>query len=198
VRRVALVPLAQHSAHVYADDARQAAEGTGIELACAPGWGQNARLLDAFAARILRVLGDPANTTVILTAHSLPRAVIEQGDPYEREVRASAAAIEKRLGADVRTVVVFQSQGMSDTPGGWLGPDIPSVLDLARARGDARVVAAPIGFLADHVETLYDLDIEAAAMARNRGLAWVRTPSLDDHDDLVEVLADVAQPLLVP
>jgi ferrochelatase len=196
VRRVAVVPLAQHSAHVYADDARAAAEGTGVELVCAPGWGQHPRLLDAFAARIRRVLGDPAGTTVILTAHSLPRAVVDRGDPYEREVRASAAAVTTRLGAGVRTVVAFQSQGMSDVPGGWLGPDLATVLDEARARGDARVVAAPIGFLADHVETLYDLDVEAAAMARERGLAWARSASLDDDDDLVDVLADVARPLL--
>jgi len=203
VRRVAVVPLAQHSAHVYADDARAAADalagqGVALEVRCAPGWGQHPRLLDAFAARIRRVLGDPARTTVILTAHSLPRAVVDRGDPYEREVRASAAAVTARLGAGVHTVVSFQSQGMSDTPGGWLGPDLATVLDEARARGDARVVAAAIGFLADHVETLYDLDVEAAAMARERGLRWARAASLDDDDDLVDVLADVARPLLLP
>jgi ferrochelatase len=70
------------------------------------------------------------------------------------------------------------------------------MLDEAAARGDARVVLAPIGFLADHVEILYDLDIEAASMARERGLASVRAPSLNDDDDLVDILADVARPLL--
>ena len=196
VAHVAVVPLAQHSAHVYAEDARHAAEGTGVTVACAPGWGQTPGLHDAFAKRIRGALGDPARTTVILSAHSLPRVVVERGDPYEREVRASAAAVSERLGPSVRTAVAFQSQGFG-APGEWLGPDLATVLDEAAARGDARVVFAPIGFLADHVEILYDLDIEATAMARERGLTSVRAPSLNDDDDLIDILVDVARPLLV-
>jgi ferrochelatase len=196
VVHVAVVPLAQHSAHVYAEDARRAAEGTGVTVACAPGWGQSPGLHDAFTKRIRGVLGDPARTTVILSAHSLPRVVVERGDPYEREVRASAAAISGRLGPGVRTALAFQSQGFG-APGEWLGPDLATVLDEAAARGDARVVFAPIGFLADHVEILYDLDIEGAAMARQRGLTSVRAPSLNDDDDLIDILVDVARPLLV-
>jgi ferrochelatase len=188
------VPLAQHSAHVYEEDARRAAEGTGVTLACAPGWGQSAKLLDAFAHRIRAILGDPARTTVVLSAHSLPRAVIDRGDPYEREVRAAAAAVVERLGAGVHAAVAFQSQGFG--AGEWLGPDLRATLEAAAARGDRRVVLAPIGFLADHVEILYDLDVEAAAMARERGLAYARSASLNDDDDLVDVLADVARPLL--
>jgi ferrochelatase len=192
---VAVVPMAQHSAHVYAEDARHAADGTGVTVACAPGWGQNPELHAAFAKRIRAVLGDPARTTVLLTAHSLPRVVVERGDPYEREVRAAAAAVSERLGPGVRTAVAFQSQGLG-APGEWLGPDLSTVLDEAAARRDSRVVFAPIGFLADHVEILYDLDIEAAAMARERGLAFARAPSLNDDDDLVDIVADVARPLL--
>jgi ferrochelatase len=195
VQRVAVVPLAQHSAHVYAEDAKRAAEGTGITVGCAPGWGQSPELHEAFARRIRGVLGAPARTTVVLTAHSLPRVVVERGDPYEREVRASAAAVAERLGPHVHTAVAFQSQGFG-APGEWLGPDLVTVLDEAAARGDTRVVFAPIGFLADHVEILYDLDIEAALLARERGLASVRAPSLNDDDDLLDILADVARPLL--
>ena len=195
VGRVAVLPLAQHSAHVYAEDARRSAETVGVAVACAPGWGQSPALHEAFATRIRRVVGDAARTTVVLSAHSLPRVVIERGDPYEREVRASAAAVSERLGAGVRTVVAFQSQGFG-APGEWLGPDLPTVIAEAAARGDTRVVFAPIGFLADHVEILYDLDIEAASIARERGLSWARVPSLNDDDDFVEVLAAVARPLL--
>jgi ferrochelatase len=195
VLHAAVVPLAQHSAHVYAEDARRAAEGTGVTVACAPGWGQSPKLHDAFAKRIRAALDGPAPTTVVLTAHSLPRVVVDRGDPYEREVRASAAALSERLGPGVRTTVAFQSQGFG-VPGEWLGPDLATALDEAAARGDARVVFAPIGFLADHVEILYDLDIEATAMARERGLASVRIPSLNDDDDLIDILADVARPLL--
>jgi ferrochelatase len=192
---VAVVPLAQHSAHVYAEDARRAAEGTGVTLACAPGWGHSPKLYDAFARRIRGLLGEPAGTTVVLTAHSLPRVVVDRGDPYEREVHASAIAVTERLGAGVRTAVAFQSQGFG-APGEWLGPDLATVLDEVSARGDSRVVVAPIGFLADHVEILYDLDIEAAAMARERGLTFARAPSLNDDDDLIDILVDVARPLL--
>jgi ferrochelatase len=190
VGHVAVVPLAQHSAQVYAEDASRGAAEAGVTVACAPSWGQSAKLHAAFAARIRGVLGEPARTTVVFTAHSLPRVVVERGDPYEREVRASAAAVAELLGPAVTTTVAFQSQGFG-TPGEWLGPDLAAALDHAAARGDARVV-----FLADHVEILYDLDIEAAAMARERGLAAVRAPSLNDDDDLVDVLADVARPLL--
>jgi len=197
VKRVGVVPLAQHSAHVYAHDANAAAEGTGIALACAPDWGQSPALCEAFTKRIRKSLEglEPASTLVLMTAHSLPTAIIKQGDPYEREVRAAAGAIGGRLGSFPWTVA-FQSQGMGGQPGDWLGPDLPAALDEARARGMKNVVLAPIGFLADHVEILYDLDIEVAALARDRGMRTVRAASLNDDDDLVAVVANVARPLL--
>jgi ferrochelatase len=130
-----------------------------------------------------------------MTAHSLPKMVVDRGDPYEREVRAAAAAIGAQIG-EVRSQVVFQSQGISDIPGGWLGPDLPTALDEVRSRGDAGVVVAPIGFLADHVEILYDLDIEAAGIAKDKGLRLTRADSLNSDQDLIEVLTEVIQPLL--
>jgi ferrochelatase len=193
-KAIAVVPLAQHSTHVYGEDARRAAP-TGVKVGCAPDWGQNEALHRAFAARIRATLGDPTGTTVVLSAHSLPRMVVERGDPYEREVRASAAAVSALLGPEVRTAVAFQSQGFG-APGEWLGPDLVAVMDEAAARGDRRVVFAPIGFLADHVEILYDLDIEASEQARARGLSPARTASLNDDDDFIEVLAEVARPVL--
>jgi ferrochelatase len=210
VTHVGVVPLAQHSAHVYAEDARKAAEGLGLELACAPNWGKSHKLCAAFARRIADVLGrghDLSRTTLLLTAHSLPRAVVDAGDPYEHEVRSAAdavaALVREAVGGEVRRAVAFQSQGMSAGPGGrgpvewqWLGPDLKACLDEAAARGDRAVVVAPIGFLADHVEILYDLDIETAAMAKERGLSFARVPSLNADDDFVDVLADVARPLL--
>ncbi len=206
VDRVALVPLAQHSGHVYAEDAKRAAAGTGIELACASSWGERADLCEAFARRIVEQLGPEGAalasvTTVVMTAHSLPKAVVDAGDPYEREVRASAravaAAVRSRLNAEVPVVVAFQSQGMAGAaPIQWLGPDLRAALDTARDQGASRVVFAPIGFLADHVEVLYDLDVEARAMAAERGLAYARMPSLNADDDFIEVLAEVARPLL--
>jgi len=198
VGRVAVVPLAQHSAHVYEADVRKAVEGMRTpELVFAPNWGQNEKLCAAFAKRIRKALEghDPRRTTVLMTAHSLPKMVVDRGDPYEREVRAAAASIGAQIG-DVRWQVVFQSQGISDIPGGWLGPDLPTALEEVRSRGDAGVVVAPIGFLADHVEILYDLDIEAAGIAKDKGLRFTRADSVNTDEDFLEVLTEVTQPLL--
>jgi ferrochelatase len=219
VRRLAVVPLAQHSGHVYAEDARRAVEGFDVDLRCAPSWGGESALSVAFASRIAATLEqqqqqqrqrqrpplpEPDRTTVVLTAHSLPRSVVDAGDPYEREVRGSAGDVEalvgQRLGRPIRTLLSFQSQGMSAGPGGrpveWLGPDLKATIEAAAERGDRHLVFAPIGFLADHVEILYDLDVEARAMATDRGLSYTRVPSLNADDDFVEVLALVAGPLL--
>ncbi len=213
VRRVAVIPLAQHSANIYADAARAAAKeiavagGPTLEMACASNWGQAPRLLDAYADTIRETLAHvPADarktTTVLMTAHSLPQAVIASGDPYEREVRASADAIAARLGSGAagEMAVAFQSQGMSQGPGGrpmpWLGPTLEEALDRAKAAHRTHVVFAPIGFLADHVEILYDLDIEAAGWAKARGLVPLRTPALNARESLVLTLAEIARPLL--
>jgi protoporphyrin/coproporphyrin ferrochelatase len=209
VEHVVVVPLAQHSSHVYSDDARRAAEGSRVTLACAPSWGDREDLCSAFARRItvaLEASKDRAKTTVVMTAHSLPRAIIDGGDPYEKEFRAAAAAVQAvlragaRLGATDTSArpyldVAFQSQGLAGH-GAWLGPDLRAALDAVRARGDRHVVFAPIGFLADHVEILYDLDVEARAMADERGLSYARAASLNADDDFVDVLASVARPFL--
>jgi ferrochelatase len=207
VRRLALVALAQYSAHVYADDVRAAAAEAGVLLSHAPNWGSNPKLRDAYSSRIARLLAkspDPARTTVLLTAHSLPQAALDAGDPYEREVRAAAEGIAEALRTPGqrpgRIAVAFQSQGLSTGPGGrpiaWLGPDVKTVLDGAAAEGSRHVLIAPIGFLADHVEVLYDLDVEVRAMASERAMTYARIPSLNADDDLIEVLADVARPVL--
>ena len=204
IRRVVLAPLAPHSTHVYAEDAGRAAETTGVDLACVPAWGGRADLTAALAARIateLQASPDAERTLIIMTAHSLPRFVIAAGDPYERDFRASAesvaVAVRARVAREVPTLVAFQSQGMAGpAPIEWLGPDLREALDAARERGSARVLFAPIGFLSDHVEVLYDLDIEARAMAAERGMSYARAPSLNADDDFVDVLAEVCRPLL--
>jgi ferrochelatase len=111
-------------------------------------------------------------------------------------VLAAAEAIAAHIGPP-RWTVAFQSQGMSGSAGEWLGPGLPAVLDEAKERGDERVVFAPIGFLADHVEILYDLDIEGAALGSARGLRTSRAASLNADDDLVEAVADVVRSLRV-
>lgn len=202
-RRVAVVPLAQHSAHVYADAVRRAAAADAanapVELRYAANWGTLPGLVDAYAARAEAALAPfpRKQTTLLMTAHSLPRAVVDAGDPYEREVRASSEAIAARvraLGGDVQVDVAFQSQGFGG--GDWLGPDLPTAIARVAERGHRAVVFAPVGFLADHVEILYDLDVEAKAIAAERGLEYGRAASLDASDDLARVVAGLAKELL--
>jgi ferrochelatase len=207
VKGIALVALAQYSAHVYAADAREVARGHGLAFASAPNWGSLPSLRDAYASRIERALGgaDRERTALLLTAHSLPKAVVDAGDPYERDVRSAAGAVLAELDArgvlPSHTEVAFQSQGLSTGPGGrpiaWLGPDLAAAMAGASSAGARHVVVAPIGFLADHVEVLYDLDVEARALASAKGITYARVPSLNADDDFIAVLAGVASPVVL-
>jgi ferrochelatase len=137
----------------------------------------------------------PARSTVLFTAHSLPARVIAAGDRYPDQVTASAAAVAGLAGLDLRGVsweVAWQSAGRTPEP--WIGPDLLAVLRRlgAEARGaetEARVVVCPIGFVADHLEVLYDVDIEARGVAEGEGLAFTRTASLNDDPRLCAVVA---------
>jgi ferrochelatase len=213
-KRIVVVPLAQHSAPIYGDAVKEAARVAGLELRvdAAPNWGRIPELTEAFARSIVTALdlvpdGERDRTSLLLTAHSLPVSVIEAGDPYEDEVRASADAIAARVrelapGQFVDHGVAFQSQGMSSGPGGrpmaWLGPDLRGRLEDLAARGRKEVVIAPIGFLADHVEILYDLDIEARGWADELGITLRRAPSLNASDGLVDALATVVRSVVSP
>jgi len=204
--RIVVVPLAQHSAAIYGEAVKDAVKKAGLDLRvdAATNWGRTPELTEAFARSVMSALdevSEPERTSILFTAHSLPVSVIEGGDPYETEVRASAEAVAERVrelapGRFVDHGVAFQSQGMSTGPGGrpmaWLGPDLRTRLDALAAAGRKEVVVAPIGFLADHVEILYDLDIEARSWAEELGITLRRAPSLNASDGLVAALASVA------
>ena len=119
------------------------------------------------------------------TAHSLP-ARIEDGDPYPAQVAETAAAVAKALGLDVQDwSVAWQSAGRTAEP--WLGPDIVEVI---RRVDDRRgLVVCPVGFVSDHLETLYDLDVVAARVARQRRIPFSRTRALDV--DVAPVVVDI-------
>jgi ferrochelatase len=167
-----------------------------IEVVGPANWGQEPLLIEAFAESLRRAIAAVPEalkgaTRVVLSAHSLPVAIVRAGDPYEREVRASAEAVVRAVGPSMLPhQVIFQSQGMSG--GEWLGPDVKATLDALAADGVKHVLFAPIGFLADHVEVLYDLDIEARGWAAERGIGYSRTDSLNASDGLVAALAAVA------
>jgi ferrochelatase len=205
--RIIIVPLAQHSAGVYGDAAREAAREAALdlEIVAAPNWGRTRELTDAYARAITKTLEEVPpgeQPTLLFTAHSLPKSVIDAGDPYETEFRVSAEAVAARIrelspGGFVDHAIAFQSQGASPGPGGrpmaWLGPDLRSSLVGLAGRGVRSVVLAPIGFLADHVEIFYDLDIEARGWAEELGITLRRVASLNAGDGLVDALAAVVR-----
>jgi ferrochelatase len=199
ITELLVMPLAQHSAPLYVETVREAAaQASSPFTVMGPGnWGQEPRLTEAFATEVRAALErvPPAvrdRTRVLFSAHSLPVAVLRRGDPYEREVRASAAAVAAAVGpAMLPHDVIFQSQGMGG--GEWLGPDVRASLDRLAAEGVKHVVFAPTGFLADHVEILYDLDIEARAWAEALGMGYARTASLNAGDGIVDALVAVAR-----
>ena len=142
------------------------------------------RLLDALAA--LPLPGGRA--AVLFTAHSLPvRAV---GD-YAHQLEASAAAIAGAAGLAGGWRVAWQSAGRTPEP--WIGPDVLEVVRGLPAEGYGGVVVCPVGFVADHLEVLYDLDVEARRVAGEAGLAFGRTASLDDDPGLLALLARVVR-----
>jgi protoporphyrin/coproporphyrin ferrochelatase len=204
IRRILSVPLAQHSAGVYRSAMTAAVNEVDptLELVCAPNWGRTPELTEAFADATLEALarvpeGQAEHTALVLTAHSLPLAVVKNGDPYETEMRASAEAVAARVraaggrgGAFSDHRVAFQSQGIG-TAMPWLGPDLRSTFEELKKLGKRHLVVAPIGFLADHVEILYDLDIEAKAWAEELGMVLYRTTSLNATGGLIDALAAV-------
>ncbi|HET6772747.1 MAG TPA: ferrochelatase [Acidimicrobiales bacterium] len=150
--------------------------------------------IDAQAARVRSALATlPAATKVLFTAHSLPERVLE-GDPYPDELRASAAAIADRaaLGRWDGWALAWQSAGRTPEP--WRGPDVAEVIrDLGATGRAAGVLVCPQGFVSDHLEVLYDLDIDARRVAAEAGLAFGRTESINDDPAVMSALADLVR-----
>lgn len=206
-KRIVTVPLAQHSALIYGRAMTEAAREVdpSIEVLAAPNWGRKPELTKAFADSILETLatipsGQANVTTLIFTAHSLPIGIVKAGDPYEVEFRASVADVvatlrERSPHGFEEHVIAFQSQGIGSNVD-WLGPDLRTTFEDLAKRGTKNVVLAPIGFLADHVEILYDLDIEAKGWAAELGMSTYRSASLNDRDGLVAAIVSVARDVI--
>jgi protoporphyrin/coproporphyrin ferrochelatase len=196
VRRLCVLPVAPYSVHVYQRAAEDAAATfpEAPELIAVPPYGTHPALVRAHAEVILPALEKaPAGSRLILTAHSLPLIALRAGDPYRELVQASATAVAAALG--VPAELAFQSQGADG--GDWLGPTLRQALEVARASSAPGVVVAPFGFLAEHVETLYDLDHEAASWAGELGLAFVRARALGTDAQLIDAFENLAREALV-
>ncbi len=167
----------------------------GPEVVYAPPWFEHPRFVAAAADRVRAAFDgvaepDRDRTPLVFTAHSIPRAMAA-ASPYVADFGAAAAAIARRLG-HARWLSAYQSRSGSPREP-WLEPDVgETIRDLAKA-GERRVVLAPIGFVADHVEVLYDLDIEARAIAAQHGVAYHRAAAVNDHPEFVEMLAELVR-----
>lgn len=129
---------------------------------------------------------------IVFTAHSLPVAAIQQGDPYEQQLNETARLVAERLSLQPGSwQFCYQSAGASSVP--WLGPDIQDVITGLASADTRTILVVPIGFVADHVEVLYDLDIEARAVADHAGVLLARTESLNTTPRFIEALAEIVQ-----
>ena len=132
----------------------------------------------------------PARTRVLFTAHSLPQRIIDGGDPYPQELHATATAVAKQLNMNEGTDWGIAWQSAGRTPEPWIGPDILAVLqEIADTNSADGVVVSACGFVADHLEVLYDLDIEAQHLADKLGLAFARTACVNDDAEVMTALA---------
>lgn len=131
----------------------------------------------------------PGDVRVVFTAHSLPARVVSEGDRYPDEISATARLVAGRLNLN-RYEQAFQSAGRTGEP--WLGPDLRDELRRLASEGVREVVVSPVGFVAEHLEVLYDIDIEAQAVARDLGMRLERVRSMNDDERFIAALADVA------
>lgn len=197
VRELVAVCLAPHNSRTSVGLYRRRLAEATAQLSSAPAvhfvesWHDHPLLIRAFAEKLhARLLPARAaaggDVPVILTAHSVPENTIADGDPYARQVEETADRVAAEAGCQLWWLA-YQSQGTTAEP--WLGPKVESVIDQLAGAGHHHVVVAPIGFLADHVEVLYDVDAALRDYARGKGITLWRTESLNDSPLLVEALA---------
>ncbi|CAN5682745.1 ferrochelatase [soil metagenome] len=199
-RAVGLVLAPHYSSMSVGDYARRAASaadtcGWNGQLAMVESWHLEPGYVAWLAERVTEAMTTlpeeaRAATTVVFSAHSLPARILESGDPYPDQLQATADVVAERAGIE-RYTIGWQSAGRTAEP--WIGPDILDVMRERAANGARGVVICPCGFVSDHLEVLYDVDIEAAALAADLGLAFARTASPNDDPAFLDTLAGVVR-----
>ncbi len=177
-------------------------QGTSFNIDFVESWHSHPLLIKAFAEK-LRAGWDRAGremgmqkVPIIFTAHSVPERTILEGDPYERQAKETASLVAREAGLALENwTFAFQSQGMSG--GAWLGPRVEDTIVSLKEAGHRGVFLQPIGFLCDHIEVLYDIDIGFKQFAEKQGMRLWRADSLNDSPLLAAALADVARSRLV-
>lgn len=199
--RLIALALAPHysrfSIDGYAQRVRAAMQETGatLDVSFVQSWNDEPLYIASLAERMLETrprfgVEDWRDLHVIFSAHSLPERILAGGDPYPQELRETCELVAARLGLE-KDGWRFAYQSAGRTGEKWLGPDILDTLDAVAQQGIRRVMLAPIGFVADHLEVLYDIDIECAERARTLGLEMHRIPSANAAPTFVQAIGAV-------
>ena len=204
IKRVVAICLAPQfstwSTRLYFNVFKESLKNCGIEdldVRYIGSWADHPLLIDAFEEKYkaaLAKLEPKASVYTIFTAHSIPAESIELGDPYDEEFDKTVKKLVERVQPN-NWFKAYQSQGMIPVP--WLGPTVESVLDKIARQGSKTVLMVPVGFVCDHVEILFDIDIEFSEYAKERKLNLYRTESLNLSPTFVETLASVTWENLV-
>jgi len=200
ISRAVVICLAPHNSRTSVGLYRRAVESAAsgkMAIDFVESWHDHPLLIRAFAEKLApaweQLSSHSEKTGVIFTAHSVPARTIEQGDAYEKQARETAALVAAQVPslAANQWKFAFQSQGKYGVP--WLGPTVEETLLAFKAAGVSRILLQPVGFLCDHVEVLYDIDIAFQRFAREHGLELQRTESLNASPLLAAALVDLAQ-----
>jgi protoporphyrin/coproporphyrin ferrochelatase len=192
VTRVIGIPMAPQfstlSVQKYCDAAR-AALPDGLGFDAVSSFHAHPLLLDAFAER-LRAANPKPDERVVFTAHALPVKVIEAGDPYAGEVAETARGVAARVGLTTYDRA-YQSAGRTPEP--WIGPDLNELIDERSGTGVRKFLVVPIGFVCDHTEILFDIDVQGAQTAREFATVLRRTESLNTSSTFIDMLEDLVR-----
>jgi ferrochelatase len=202
VERAVSICLAPHNSQTSVGLYKQVLFGNNAPFAIdfVEEWHDHPLLIEAFAEK-LRAGWSKAcaeygsQMPVLFTAHSVPQRTIAEGDPYEAQTRETAALVLARVPEIGAWRFAFQSQGMSG--GEWLGPTVEDTITRLRDGGHTGVFVQPIGFVCDHVEILFDIDILFRDFAKERGMKLFRAESLNDSPLFVRAVSDLAQSRLL-
>ncbi|MDP8956640.1 MAG: ferrochelatase [Actinomycetota bacterium] len=156
-------------------------------------WYGNREFIEVLSSRVAEAMArlqtdEREVAAVVFTAHSLPARIVAEGDPYPAQLEETADLVAQKLSLTTY-LTAWQSAGRTPEP--WLGPDLGEVIQELAEKGHSAVVVCACGFVADHLEILYDLDIEAKREARDAGIALVRTESMNDDPAFIRALATV-------
>lgn len=181
----------------YERRTRLAGEDTGWSgrLAMVRSWHLEPGYVDFLAQQVKEALSElredlRPRTKTLFTAHSLPERILQSGDPYPDQLRETADAVAERARLQ-NYDVAWQSAGRTNDP--WIGPDVLDVMRDMPDEGWRGVLVAPAGFVSDHLEVLYDVDIECRDLAGELGMAFVRTDSPNDDPSFMDMLAGVVR-----